>query len=197
MTDQITKMVTKHRRLIAALTVVSTLALIGHVSGATAQLDVASLQALLQDAGAIGMLAFVLLFALGNLLGVPGVLFVVAGLVAYGQLGGAILALVAGLFVASTSFWTVRLIGGSPAAALKGRLAQRLLGRLDARPVQTVAALRTLMILSPPLNYALALSPIRYRDYVLGSAIGLIAPIAFYALLLEQLVGCGLLEVTL
>ena len=184
-------------RLVAALSAVVLLAVIGKATGLAEHLSVEALQELLRSAGLVGALLFVLAFAVGNLLGVPGVVFVVAGLVAYGQLSGSLLALVAGVVVATTSFWTVRLIGGQPTKQLDGKLARRVLGGLERRPVQTVAALRTLMILSPPLNYALALSPIRYRDYLAGSVLGLIAPIAFYALLLEQLVACGLLEVTL
>jgi uncharacterized membrane protein YdjX (TVP38/TMEM64 family) len=62
-----------------------------------------------------------------------------------------------------------------------------LLGRLDAHPVRVVALLRVVLIHSPQLNYALALSSLRYRDYLLGSALGLVLPVAVEVLLVERL----------
>ena len=42
----------------------------------------------------------------------------------------------------------------------------------------TLALIRAVMFISPPLNTALALSRIRFRDFALGSAVGLILPMA-------------------
>jgi uncharacterized membrane protein YdjX (TVP38/TMEM64 family) len=47
--------------------------------------------------------------------------------------------------------------------------------------------LRLFLWLAPALNYALALSPIRYRDYLAGSAIGLVVPVGAATMLLEYL----------
>ena len=62
---------------------------------------------------------------------------------------------------------------------------QKAMDKLERRPVRTVAALRVALIVSPPLNYALALSPIRFRDYFAGSAMGLAAPVAGWIFLSE------------
>ena len=53
----------------------------------------------------------------------------------------------------------------------------------EARPVQTIALLRLVLWLAPPLSYALASSNIRMRDHILGSAIGLIPPVLAVTLL--------------
>jgi uncharacterized membrane protein YdjX (TVP38/TMEM64 family) len=41
--------------------------------------------------------------------------------------------------------------------------------------------------MAPPLNYALALSNVRFRSYLLGTALGLLAPITGLVLLSDQL----------
>ena len=158
--------------------------------GLTEQLSVEALQGWMIEAGLLGAVGFVGVFALGNLLSIPGLVFIIASLLAYGKVVGALVALLGSLAALTLNFWAVRLVGGTPQAIPTGRAA-RLLRGLQARPIGTVFLLRCLMMLSPPLNYALALSPIRYRDYMLGSALGLIAPIGLYAVFLEQFLRCS------
>ncbi|MCB9621848.1 MAG: DedA family protein, partial [Sandaracinus sp.] len=58
----------------------------------------------------------------------------------------------------------------------------------ERRPVRVVALLRLILWMAPPLNYALAMSAVRFRDYVVGSALGLILPIAAAALFFDWVV---------
>jgi uncharacterized membrane protein YdjX (TVP38/TMEM64 family) len=83
----------------------------------------------------------------------------------------------------SFGFVVVRAIGGQPLAAIKQPRVRALLDRLDRRPILTVALLRLIMWVAPALNYALALSSVRYRDFAIGSAIGLALPMALLAAL--------------
>ena len=55
------------------------------------------------------------------------------------------------------------------------------------RPLRTVVLLRIVLWMSPQLNYALALTGISFRNYLLGSAFGLIWPIVIMALFFEEL----------
>jgi uncharacterized membrane protein YdjX (TVP38/TMEM64 family) len=48
-----------------------------------------------------------------------------------------------------------------------------------------VALLRLVLWMAPAVNYALALSPVRYRDYAIGSAVGLAIPVAAAAAFLH------------
>lgn len=189
MSKTFTTLIVKHWRwgLVALLA----LGLLGlnEVFGLTELLSTEALQAAMIDAGPLGAVAFVGVFAVGNLLSVPGLVFIIASLLAYGKLTGTLVALAGSLAALTLNFWAVRLVGGTPKSAPTGRAA-RILGRLRDRPVGTVFVLRNLMMLSPPLNYALALSTIRYRDYMVGSALGLLAPIGLYAVFLDQLITC-------
>ena len=160
--------------------------------GLTEMVSIESLQVWMQAAGPLGVLGFVVAFAVGNLLSLPGLVFIIASLLAYGKVSGALVAMRGSLAALTLNFWMVRLVGGTPKSAPKGRAA-RILGRLKDRPVGTVFLLRNFMLLSPPLNYALALSSIRYRDYMVGSTLGLLAPIGLYAVFLDRLVSWGLI----
>ena len=63
------------------------------------------------------------------------------------------------------------------------KIARRALDRVEARPVQTIAILRFVLWLTPPLSYALAASKVGLRDHVIGSALGLFVPVLAAVLL--------------
>ncbi len=66
-------------------------------------------------------------------------------------------------------------------------LVQRIFARLDARPVGSVALLRLLFQTLPAMNYALAMSGMRFSHYMLGTILGLPIPIALFAVFLGTL----------
>ena len=70
-------------------------------------------------------------------------------------------------------------------AGLERPLLKRILNRLDERPIRTVFILRILLFLAPPLNYALAMTNVRFRDYLVGSALGLVLPLLIITLLFD------------
>ncbi|MEM1350608.1 MAG: VTT domain-containing protein, partial [Myxococcota bacterium] len=136
-----------------------------------------SMRAMIVESGPAGIAAYVLLFVAANVVSIPGVLFVVAASLAYGPELGWLLAWSAAYLAVLVNFALARKVGGQPAKALKGAWAQKLLGMLERRPILAIVLLRAVFMAGPPVNYALALSPVRARDYVLGSAIGLVFPV--------------------
>ncbi len=131
----------------------------------------------IEDAGIWGFLLYILVFAGGEFIHIPGMIFVGAGILAYGKLRGFLLAFIASVISVCTSFVVVRAIGGKPLSQIDRPLVKRLLLNLDAHPIRIVFALRLLLWLAPALNYALALSNIGFRDYLIGSALGLVLPL--------------------
>lgn len=158
---------------------------IGKMYGLDRYVTHKNVQSLIERAGYWGFFVYIALFSLGIFIQLPGMVFVAAGVYAYGQFMGGMLAYVGSIASVVVSFLVVRKIGGDALSELRWSLLQRVLKRLEAHPISTIVILRTLTWLSPPVNYALALSNIRLRDYVVGSAIGLAAPIFFAVLLLE------------
>jgi uncharacterized membrane protein YdjX (TVP38/TMEM64 family) len=132
-----------------------------------------------------GRALFVAAFCVGELLHLPGLLFVAAAVLVWGPVEGGAFAFAAGLLSLSVAFALTRLVGGQPLGVVQRPWVRRLLEKLDRRPVLTVAALRAVLAFAPPLNVALALTSLRFRDYLVGSALGLVPPVALVALFVD------------
>ena len=132
--------------------------------------------------GVFGWVIYLVVFSAGELMHIPGFIFVGAGIAAYGKVLGGILSFVGSIVSVSVSFIVVRGVGGRPLTQLRWAFARRALARLDERPVSTVFILRLMFFMAPPLNYALALSGVRFRDYLLGSLLGLVIPVTVIVL---------------
>jgi uncharacterized membrane protein YdjX (TVP38/TMEM64 family) len=174
-------------RVLALVALIAGLLAAGHATRAGEILSREHVRALMLELGARGFVAYVVIFALGELLHVPGMVFVAAAMLAYGRGAGFAAGLVGSLVSVSTSFWVVRLVGGQPLTEIRSPLLLRVLRRLEQRPVATVALLRIVLWLTPALNYTLAMSPLRFRDYLFGSALGLLPPLAVAALAFDWL----------
>jgi uncharacterized membrane protein YdjX (TVP38/TMEM64 family) len=136
-----------------------------------------------------GLLVFTALFALGNLIQIPGWIFLVAAVLAMGQFWGGVATYVAACITCASTFVLIRALGGQALRAVPGQLSARLFAQLDAHPVRSVALLRLVFQTVPALNYALALSGIGLRPYLVGTALGLPVPILLYSLFFSTLAG--------
>lgn len=172
------------KRLLFAVLILAVLWGLARAFGLS-DLSVDRIRHVVVEAGALGVAAYLGAFALGILAQVPGIPFLIAARLAWGPATGVVLAYLGALVAASVTFVVVRSVGGRALTELKWAPARKALARLVDRPIRTVAGLRLLFLLSPPLNYALALSSVRYRDYLAGSALGLAAPVAAWVLLSE------------
>lgn len=135
----------------------------------------------------VGLLVFTGLFALGNLVQLPGWLFLAAAVLALGRFWGGLATYVAAVTACCTTFVVIRLLGGNALRDIKGRWATRLFARLDAHPTQSVLVLRLLFQTVPALNVALALSGVGWGPYLLGTLLGLPLPILVYTLFFDTL----------
>lgn len=134
-----------------------------------------------------GLLVFVLLFCLGNLIQLPGWLFLAAAVLALGEWRGGLATYVAASISCVFTFLTIRWVGGDALRKLNNRVVTRLLGQLDARPVSSILLLRVLFQTVPALNYSLAVSGVRFRDYLIGTLLGLPLPILLYCVFFDYL----------
>jgi uncharacterized membrane protein YdjX (TVP38/TMEM64 family) len=178
----------RHARLLGLLVFLLALAVLAQVTGLRSQLTVQHLQNRLHENPWTGLALFVLAFCVGNILQVPGWIFLAAAVFAFGRVQGGVVTYVAACLSCLFTFGAIRLVGGNVAATLKSPLAQRLLAQLHAYPLRSVLLLRTLFQTLPALNYALALSGLRLRDYLLGTLLGLPLPIAVYCIFFDVLI---------
>lgn len=174
-------------RLVLLAAVIAATYVVGRATGVTESLTLEGVRDAVAGAGAVGVVGFVALFAAGELVHVPGLVFVGAAVAVWGPAQGGLVAAVGALVSLVTSFVFVRGIGGKALDGVQNGLARRILGHLERRPVTTVALCRAVFVLSPPVTYALALSPVRFRDYLVGSAIGLVPPVSIAVVVFDRL----------
>lgn len=177
----------RHARLIAVVLLLVLLWAVFQFSGLREHFNLQFVHDSFEHHVITGLLLYAALFALGNLVQIPGWLFLAAALLALGRFWGGVATYFAGCFACVSTFWMVRLVGADALRRVGGRLGLRLFARLDAHPVQSVVLLRLLMQTAPALNYLLALSGIRFRSYLIGTLLGLPLPILVYSLFFETL----------
>lgn len=146
-------------------------------TGVAACFTVCSICGLFGGTGLWGVLAFIALFAAGQLLRVPGPVFVATASGIRQELG-TLVALLGALVSVTVSFAVIRTFAGTSRADVHWPLVQRLLRRLDSRPVMTVALPHLTFQTAPLLNYALPMTVVCWCDHLLGSMLGLPVPVA-------------------
>jgi uncharacterized membrane protein YdjX (TVP38/TMEM64 family) len=176
-------------RLVALGVFVVASIVVAKLTGLTEYLDIERVRSFMESTGPLGFLAFVALFAIGQLLHVPGMVFVGAASIAYGEIVGIGAAYAGSITSVMLSFVIVRTIGGQPLATVRRPLLRKIFARLESHPILTIVILRVLFSLAPWLNYGLAMSTVRARDFAIGSALGLIPPIVLGVLFFDWLAG--------
>ncbi len=185
--DDAVPFVKRYGRLLGVVLFLGVLLTVFEISGLRDHFNLAFIRELILQHRAGGLVVFVLLFSLGNLIQIPGWVFLVAAVLTLGRVWGGAVTYVAALTSCVITFVTIRALGGDALRLLRNRVAVRILRELDRHPIASVAALRVLFQTVPALNYALAMSGIRFRDYLIGTLAGLPLPIAVYCLLFDML----------
>jgi len=177
----------RYRRLLGVILFLAVLLAAAEFSGLREHFSLDYLHRQLVEHRGQGLLIFVLLFALGNLIQLPGWIFLAAAVLALGRTAGGIATYIAASCSCVVTYAVVRGIGSDALLAIRNRHAEALLRRLHQHPVRNVFLLRLLFQTLPAVNYALALSGIRFRAYLLGTLLGLPLPIAAYCLFFDYL----------
>ena len=177
----------RYRRLLAVVLFLGVLLILVDVSGLRDHFNLAFIRQNIQQHRIGGLVLFVLLFSLGNLIHIPGLLFLAAAVLTLGRGWGGAVTYIAAVASCAFTFVTIRALGGDALRSLENRVAMRILRELDTRPIRSVAVLRLLFQTMPALNCTLAISGIRFRSYLLGTLAGLPIPIALYCSLFDVL----------
>lgn len=177
----------EYKRLIAVFLFLAILFLVFELTGLKDHFNPGFLQQRILEHKFGGLLIFVLLFSLGNLIQIPGWLFLAAAVLALGRSFGGLATYVAASISCVATFLTIRFLGGDALRQLDNRIAVSALRRLDDRPIASIVSLRMLFQTAPALNYALAMSGVGFRDYLVGTLLGLPLPILLYCLFFDFL----------
>lgn len=157
------------------------------VSGLRSQIAPGAIKEIFLRHTVLGLFFFCLAYSVGNLVYIPGWIFLVGAVFALGKEWGGMASFLAALCSASISFFLIRSVGGTALRSLKNKWADRIFSHLDQRPIISVAILRLLFQTLPAINYALALTDLRFRHYMIGTLIGLPLPIFLYCYFFETI----------
>ncbi|MEM7435163.1 MAG: VTT domain-containing protein [Myxococcota bacterium] len=149
---------------------------IGRVTGFTDQLTVDGIRSSMKAAGMAGFFVYLLTFAVGQLLYIPGFVFVAVAGLAYGPVLGPVASIIAATVSVGVSFVIVRTIGGQPLAGIQQPFLKKWLDRLEEQPLRSMIVIRLFLWAIPPVNYTLAMSGVTFRDYMLAAVIGMTPP---------------------
>lgn len=165
-----------------------TVAAIGSIASAVALFVpagpwMASLVDWMRGAGALGVLVYAIAFTIAAVCLVPGSILTVGAGMAYGLVGGILIASPASAIAATAAFVVARTVARRRVArwAAKDPRVAALDAAIGAHGLKLVILIR----LSPLfpfnlLNYALGLTRVRLRDYALGSFIGMLPVTLLY-----------------
>ena len=181
------KFIRQHTRLLCVVLFLLLLLIIFQWSGMRSNFTLNFIRDQLSQHVYAGLFIFVLLFSLGNLIQIPGLLFLAAAVLTLGQVVGGFVTFFAAFTSCAVTFFMIRYLGGNALREVNNKLLLRVLSRLDEHPLQSVLIARMLFQTAPVLNYALALSGIKTRYYLLGNLLGLPLPIALYCLFFDHL----------
>ncbi len=157
------------------------------ISGLRSQIAPGAIKEIFLRHTVLGLFFFCLAYSVGNLVYIPGWIFLVGAVLALGKEWGGMASFLAALCSATISFFIIRSVGGTALRSLNNKWADRIFSHLDQRPILSVAILRLLFQTLPAINYALALTDLRFRHYMIGTLIGLPLPIFLYCYFFETI----------
>ncbi|MHB8910838.1 MAG: TVP38/TMEM64 family protein [Syntrophales bacterium] len=144
-------------------------------------MNIDEMRALIDSFGPSGPLVFIGLCIAGIFLHLPEIMLIALGGLLFGVVGGFIYGWIGVITGSTGTFLCVRYIMRDLfQESLEGRFhrLQAFDERLAAHGFLTVLVLRLVLFLAPPLNWAIGLTRVRFRQYIAGSALGVIPGIA-------------------
>jgi uncharacterized membrane protein YdjX (TVP38/TMEM64 family) len=132
-----------------------------------------------------GLFVFVLLFTLGNLIQVPGWIFLASAVLVLGKVNSGLATYFAANVSCAVTFLRVRCVGGDAVQQMTSKLVKRMIFQFHAHPIRNVIVLRTAFQTLAALNYMLAMSGLGFRNYMAATLLGLPLPIAAYCVFFD------------
>jgi uncharacterized membrane protein YdjX (TVP38/TMEM64 family) len=129
---------------------------------------------LLADAGLWAPLVFIVIYALGVCLFVPGSILTGLGAVIFGAYWGFVYVWVGAMIGASAAFFIGRTLGREFAASLVGGRLRKYDDAIERNGFATVLYLRLIYFPFTPLNFGMGLTRVHFWDYFWGTGLGIL-----------------------
>jgi uncharacterized membrane protein YdjX (TVP38/TMEM64 family) len=133
------------------------------------------LDKILDKAGMWAPFFYIFIYAAGVCLFVPGLLLTGVGAFLFGPYQGFIYIWLGAMAGASGAFYIGRTLGRDFAASLIGDRLRKYDDAIEKNGFAVVLYLRLIYFPFTPMNFGMGLTKVRFRDYFLGTAIGIIA----------------------
>ncbi len=137
-------------------------------------LTVEKLGSLLAAAGVWAPLAFILIYAIGVCLFIPGTLLTTLGAAIFGPYWGFVYVWMAAMLWATGAFLIGRYLGREFAASLIGDRLKKYDEAIARNGFATVLYLRLVYFPFTPMNFGMGLTKVRFRDYLRGTGLGIL-----------------------
>ncbi|MBW2108182.1 MAG: TVP38/TMEM64 family protein [Deltaproteobacteria bacterium] len=133
-----------------------------------------ALSRFLEGAGFWAPLVFILIYAAGICLFLPGTLLTGMGAAIFGAYYGFIYVWVGAMLGAVAAFWIGRTLGRDFAASLAGDRLKRYDDAIEQNGFAAVLYLRLVYFPFTPMNFGMGLTKVRFWDYFFGTALGIL-----------------------
>ena len=128
----------------------------------------------LDEAGLWAPVFYMILYAVGVCLFLPGSLLTGLGAAIFGAYWGFLYVWVGAMFGSSAAFWIGRTLGREFAASLVGDKLKKYDDAIERNGFATVLYLRLVYFPFTPMNFGMGLTKVRFWDYFFGTALGII-----------------------
>ena len=128
----------------------------------------------LQGAGVWAPVIFMVIYAAGVCIFLPGTLLTGLGAAIFGPYWGFVFVWVGAMAGASTAFFIGRTLGRDFAASLVGNKLKKYDDGIERNGFATVLYLRLVYFPFTPMNFGMGLTKVRFLDYFAGTGLGII-----------------------
>jgi uncharacterized membrane protein YdjX (TVP38/TMEM64 family) len=163
----------KLKALFLGLFIVAAIVLIRY-SPVKDALTAEALDTFLQSAGFWAPLVYVLVYAVGICLFIPGTLLTGLGAAIFGPYRGFLWAWIGAMIGSAGAFVIGRTLGREFAASLIGDRLKKYDEAIERNGFATVLYLRLVYFPFTPMNFGMGLTRIQFRDYLAGTGLGII-----------------------
>jgi uncharacterized membrane protein YdjX (TVP38/TMEM64 family) len=129
---------------------------------------------LLETASFWAPLIFVLVYAVGTCLFVPGTLLTALGAAIFGPYWGFLYVWIGAMIGSSAAFWIGRTLGREFAASLIGDRLRKYDEGIERNGFATVLYLRLVYFPFTAMNFGMGLTKVKFWDYCWGTALGIL-----------------------
>ncbi|MCP4629597.1 MAG: TVP38/TMEM64 family protein [bacterium] len=152
--------------------------------------DYLSVEALGRFLDAVGIWApvvFMVIYAGGVCLFLPGTLLTGLGAAIFGAYWGFVYVWFGAMAGASIAFWIGRTLGREFSSSLIGDKLKKYDDAIERNGFATVLYLRLVYFPFTPMNFGMGLTKVHFRDYFLGTGLGIIVGIFIFAFFIGTL----------